>query len=87
MSPASSTRKAIIDTGCRRCVIGAVVMGDWAKEITWQPDAPSVVFNYGNGTKDRSMGVIDLPCVVGGQNMQIRMHVVPGEVPCMLSKG
>ena len=35
---------------------------------------------------DRSMGVIDLPCVVGGQNMQIRMHVVPGDVPCLLSK-
>ena len=33
------------------------------------------------------MGVIDLPCVVGGQNMQIRMHVVSGEVPCLLSKG
>ena len=85
---------AIIDTGCGRCVIQAVmlearqsVMGDRAKEITWQHDAPSVVFYYGNGTKDRSMGVIDLPCVVGGQNTQIKMHVVPGEVPCLLSKG
>ena len=86
--------KAIIDTGCGRCVIGAVtlvahqsVMGDRAKEITWQHDAPSVVVYHGNGTKDLSMGVIDLPCVVGGQNMQIKMHVVPGEVPCLLSKG
>ena len=34
---------------------------------------------------DRSIGVIDLPCVVGGQNMQIKMHV-PEEVPCLLSK-
>ena len=33
------------------------------------------------------MGVIDLPCVVGGQNMQIKMDVVPGEVPCLFSKG
>ena len=86
--------KAINDTGCGRCIVGAVtleahqsVMGDLAKEIVWQHDAPSVVFYYGNGTKDRSMGVIDLPCVVGGQNMQIKMHVVPGEVPCLLSKG
>ena len=86
--------KAIIDTGCGRCVIGAVtleahqfVMGDRAKEIVWQHDAPSVVFYYGNGTKDPSMGVVDLPGVVGGQNMQIKMHVVPGEVPCLLSKG
>ena len=42
------------------------VVGDRAKEITWQHD-----FYYGNGTKDRSMGVIDLPCVVGGQNMLV----------------
>ena len=76
--------KAIIDTGCGRCVIGALtleahqsVMGDQAKEIVWHNDTPSVVFYYGNGTKDRSMGVIDLPCVVGGQDMQIKMHVVP----------
>ena len=85
--------KAIIDTGCGRCVIGAVtleayqsVIGGRIKEITWQHDAPSVVFYYGKGTKDRIMGVIDLPCVVGGQNTQIRMHVVPGKVPCLLSK-
>ena len=44
-------------------------------------------FYYGNGTKERSIGVIDLPCVIGGQNMQIKMHVVPGEVPRLLSKG
>ena len=86
--------KAIIDTGCGRCVIGAEtleahksVMGCQAKEIVWQPDAPSVVFYYGKATKDRSLGVIDLSCVVGGQHMQIRMYVVPGEVPCLLSKG
>ena len=86
--------KAIIDTGCGGCVIGAAtleahqsVMGDRAKEITWQTDAPSVVFYYGNGTKDRSVGVVDLPCVIGGQHMRIGMHVVPGEVPRLLGKG
>ena len=48
-----------------RCVIGALtleahrsVMGDQAKEIVWQYDTPSVVFDYGNGTKDRSIGVL-----------------------------
>ena len=63
------------------------VMGDRAKEFTRQPDAPSVVFYNGNGTKDSSVGVLDLPCVVGGKHTQIRMHVVPGEAPCLLSKG
>ena len=43
--------KAIIDTGCGRCVIGALtleahqsVMGDQAKEIVWHYDTPSAVF-------------------------------------------
>ena len=51
-------------------------MGELAKEIVWQHDAPSVVFDNGNGTKDRSMGVIDFPGVVGGQNMQIKMQML-----------
>ena len=58
-----SQGKAIIDTGCGRCVIGALtleahqsVMGDQAKDIVWHHDAPSVIFYYGNGTKDRSIG-------------------------------
>ena len=50
--------KAIIDTGCGRCVIGALtleahrsVMGYLANKIVWHYDTPSVVFYYGNGTK------------------------------------
>ena len=37
--------------------------------------------------KDRSIGVVDVPYVVGGKPMRITMLVVPGEVPCLLSKG
>ena len=43
--------KAIIDTGCAGCVIGALtleahqsVMGDQTKELVWHYDTPSVVF-------------------------------------------
>ena len=93
MSLVARARKAIIDTGCGRCVIGALtleahrsVMGDQAKEIVWHYVTPSVVSYYGKGTKDRSISVIDLPCVVGGQNMQIKTHAVPGEAPRLPSK-
>ena len=48
--------KAIIDTSCGRCVIGALtleaqqsVMGERAKEIVWQHDAPSVFFFTATG--------------------------------------
>ena len=50
--------KAIIDTGCGRCVIGALtleahqsVMGDRAKEIVWQHDAPSWFFITATGPR------------------------------------
>ena len=50
--------KAVIDTGCGRGVIGALtldahqsVMGERAKEIVWQHDAPSVVFFTAMGPK------------------------------------
>ena len=43
--------KAIIDTGCGRCVVGALtleahrsVMGDQAKEIVWHYNTPSGFF-------------------------------------------
>ena len=41
---------------------------------------------YGNWRKDRTLGVVDVPCVIGGIPIQITMHVVLGEVPCLLSK-
>ena len=46
-----------------------------------------MTFYCGNGTKDHSLGVVDVPCVMSGKPIQITMHVVPGEVPCLLSKG
>ena len=46
-----------------------------------------LTFHYGNGTEDHSLGVVDVPCVVGGKPIRITMHVVLGEVPCLLSKG
>ena len=77
--------KAIIDTGCGRCVIGALTL-EAHQSVIGNMMLRRWFFYYGNGTKDRSMGVIDLPCVVGGQNKQIKMYAVPREVPCLLSK-
>ena len=46
-----------------------------------------MTFHYGHGTKDRSLGVVDVLCVMAGKPIQITMHVVPGKVPCQLSNG
>ena len=39
------------------------------------------------GMKERSFGVGDVPCVMGGKHILITSQVVPGEVPCLLSTG
>ena len=55
-------------------------MGKLAEEARWH----DVLLR--KWTQDRSLGVLDLPRVHGGKPLWIKMHVVPGEVPCMLSK-
>ena len=87
----SSTRGVV--AGCGRCVIGAQTleerrkkMGRDAEDVKWYEAPPTVTFHCGNGTTDHSLGVVDVPCVMGGKPIQITVRVVPGEVPCLLSK-
>ena len=60
---------SIIDTDCGRCVIGAqtleehlVKMGREAADVQWHEAPPAVTLCCGNGTKDHSLGVVDVPC-------------------------
>ena len=64
------------------------VMGDQAKDIVWHHDASVLwFFYYGNGTKDRSIGIIDLPCVIGGSEHADQDACCSRErFPCLLSK-
>ena len=58
-----------------------------ADDVHWHDAPPIVTFYHGNGRKDRSFVAVDVPYVVGGKPMSITVHVVLGEVPCLLSKG
>ena len=50
------------------------------------PNPEQIVLTYGNGTKDRSLGVVELPAYLGGNRFLMRLHVVPGKVPLLVSK-
>ena len=43
-------------------------------------------FRYGNGSADQTSRRIELPAFVGGKELRVRLHVVPGGVPLLLSK-
>ena len=84
----------IIDTRCGRCVIGAQTLeeqlmkvGRDAEDVQWHEAHAKVTFYYRNGTKDHTLGVVDVPCVMCGMPLQITVYVVPGQDACLLRKG
>ena len=45
-----------------------------------------MMFKYGNGSTDVSAGIVEFDCCIGGRRLELRLHVVPGLVPLLLSK-
>lgn len=82
----------VVDTGCGRGVIGEVTLqrheqalrkhGLATEELPSKPHR----FRYGNGSADTSHRRVQLPIFIRGREMRMRLHVVPGEVPLLISK-
>ena len=43
-------------------------------------------FRYGNSSMDKSIGVSELECDIGGKMVLLRVHVLLGTVPLLISK-
>ena len=81
-----------MDTGCGRGVIGEDTLrrheqalkkhGLFVEELTSKPHG----FRYGNGAADTSCRRVQLPIFIRGREMRMGFHVVPGEVPLLISK-
>ena len=82
----------IVDTGCGRGLVGentlqrhVDLLHKHGYDIVELP--PKLhTFRYGNGSSDRTSRRVELPAFVGGKEMKVRLHVVPGDVPLLLSK-
>ena len=82
----------VVDTGCGRGVIGANTLkrhedqlsrhGLSIDELEPKPHR----FRYGNGSMDVSHRRVQIPIFLSGKEMKMRVHVVPGEVPLLISK-
>eukprot|EP00435_Cladocopium_sp_Y103_P001390 s2644_g1.t1 len=82
----------VVDTGCGRGVIGEETLkrheqalknhGLFVEELASRPHR----FRYGNGSADSSHRRVQLPIFIKGREMRMRLHVVPGEVPLLISK-
>ncbi|CAK9106407.1 unnamed protein product, partial [Durusdinium trenchii] len=82
----------VVDTGCGRGLIGEdtlkrheAVLAEYDLAVKELPHKPHA-FRYGNGAADRSFRTVQIPIFLAGVKMWLRMHVVPGQVPLLLSK-
>ena len=82
----------VVDTGCGRGVVGSETLrrheielnkhGLMVEELESRPH----VFRYGNGSSDTSHRRVQLPVFIRGRELRMRLHVVPGNVPLLVSK-
>ena len=82
----------VLDTGCGRGLVGEETLQRHETElrrhgleITELEDVPHT-FRYGNGSADKSIKRVQLPVFIKGRRMSMRVHVVPGGVPLLISK-
>ena len=82
----------VVDTGCGRGLIGEdtlkrheAVLAEYNLKVKELPHKPHA-FRYGNGASDKSFRTVQIPIFLAGVKMWLRMHVVPGQVPLLLSK-
>ena len=82
----------VVDTGCGRGLVGEDTLlrhqqelKKFGKQIKELP-AKMHTFRYGNGSADQTSRRVELPAFVGGKELRVRLHVVPGSVPLLLSK-
>ena len=91
--------RAIIDKSCGRRVTGAdtveerqTKLGELAAEGRWHDDPSPLTFNYGHGTKGRSLGVTDLPYVnegstTGSRCMSGKLRLTQQQITAPTSEG
>ena len=84
--------RGVADTGCGRGLVGLETLEKHKKKLAEMGETvkglpnQKHVFRYGNGSRDEAVGRIEVPVFIQGKRMTMRLHVVPGQVPLLISK-
>ena len=86
--------KRVIDTGCSRFLIGHSTLEKWERMLTrrWGLSTQRVqlekamTFRFGNDETLETRTLAILPVGIAGLNGVMRVYVVPGGAPLLLSK-
>jgi hypothetical protein len=83
----------IVDSGCAKGVVGAdtlaaheSVAASRSMKVRWLKEWKPMRFRYGNSTCDESIGLVEIMGIIQGKTLYLRLHVVPGAVPLLISK-
>lgn len=88
----SSPGYGVLDSGCGKTIVGLETLKDfmliWEKNGTPCPEFIEEVnhFRYGNGEKEASNKVIQMPVSLAGRVGTIRVAVVQGHAPLLVSR-
>ena len=88
----SSPGFAVLDSGCGKTIVGAETLKDfvdiWHSHGIAVPDESTEtnVFKYGNGEREVSHRMIDMPVVIAGRRGIVKAAVVRGKAPLLLSR-
>ena len=64
----------------------ALELSTQVMKVRWVKDWKPMRFRYGSSTSDESIGLVELMCTLKGKTVYLRLHVVPGTVPLLISK-
>ena len=86
--------KGVIDTGCSRFLIGQNTLEKWERMLTkkrsWNTQKikleKALTVRFGNDETLETSTLAILPVGIAGVNGVLRVHVVPGRAPLLLSK-
>ena len=87
--------KGVIDTGCSRFLIRQSTLEKWEQMLTrrWGLSTQRVqlkkamTFHFGDDENTGNRALVILPVGIAGVNEVLRVHMVPGGAPLLLSKG
>ena len=86
----------ILDSGCQQTVMGIATLRKWLAAFrkaglvstTWKPAhyKDDTVFKFGGGGRLKALYRVNLPIFPGGRFATIKVSVVAGETPLLLSR-
>ena len=88
----SSPGFAVLDSGCGKTIIGEETLADFhgiwkAHDIALPTERSEVnTFKFGNGEREVSHRMVDMPVYIAGRHGVVRAAVVKGSAPLLLSR-